>query len=449
MNTPTLTRAVAIIRVSKQGERTDDRFRSPEDQTRQITALCEREGLTLVDTFEEMDVSGGTPLVRRTGLRRAVEAIEGGRADTLVVAYLDRLVRSTKIQQEIVERVEAVNGSVLLADYGKLTNGKAIQRLTGTMIGAVNEYVRLSIGERSAEGQALALAEGRFPGTLIPGLRRDEHGQVEIDPVTAPAAAEAFRMRAGGATVAAVREHLAEHGIERSHQGVYKMLANRQAVGEFIFGEFVGKVPALIDGPTFDRVQRMVVARGRKSKSDHLLARLGVLRCETCGSRMVLGVQKQQGREYPFYRCGSVRADCAARPAIAAEIAEQIVTNAVCGHLADAEGRASAEQSARQAVHELDTAQADLDAAFRAFAGYEGETAARERLAELRQVRDDAQARVDQLGAGGSAITVNASADWGRLELEERRDIIRATVESAVVAPGRGANRITVRLAGK
>jgi hypothetical protein len=44
-----------------------------------------------------------------------------------------------------------------------------------------------------------------------------------------------------------------------------------------------------------------------------------------------------------------------------------------------------------QAAQELERAQTDLDAAFRAFAGYEAESAARERMAELRQARDSAQ----------------------------------------------------------
>ena len=45
-------------------------------------------------TIEELDVSGGAPLAKRAGLRRAVELVEAGEADVVVVAYFDRLVRS-------------------------------------------------------------------------------------------------------------------------------------------------------------------------------------------------------------------------------------------------------------------------------------------------------------------------------------------------------------------
>lgn len=72
-------------------------------------------------------MSGGAPLANRHGLRRAIEAIEQREADVLAVAYFDRLVRSVKVQTEVVERVEAASGRVLLADFGGLTNGTAAQ----------------------------------------------------------------------------------------------------------------------------------------------------------------------------------------------------------------------------------------------------------------------------------------------------------------------------------
>jgi hypothetical protein len=50
-----------------------DRFVSPREQTERIRSVTEREGLRLVDTIQELDVSGGARLAKRHGLRRAVE----------------------------------------------------------------------------------------------------------------------------------------------------------------------------------------------------------------------------------------------------------------------------------------------------------------------------------------------------------------------------------------
>ncbi len=78
----------------------------------------------------EIDVSGRLPLSRRPGLLAAIEMIEAGRADQLVVAYFDRLVRSLKVQLEVIERVERAGGEIFALDHGKLTNGTAAQRLS-------------------------------------------------------------------------------------------------------------------------------------------------------------------------------------------------------------------------------------------------------------------------------------------------------------------------------
>src|SRR5205823_8042791 len=103
----------------------------PNTQLGRISDACARERYRLIDSLEELDVSGGLPLAERPGLRRAVEAVEAGRADVIMVAYFDRLMRSLKVQQEVVDRVEAAGGEVLTVDFGKLTNGTAVERLTG------------------------------------------------------------------------------------------------------------------------------------------------------------------------------------------------------------------------------------------------------------------------------------------------------------------------------
>jgi hypothetical protein len=191
----------------------------------------------------------------------------------------------------------------------------------------------------------------------------------------------------------------------------------------------------------------MVIPSGRKAKSERLLARLGVLRCGSCGARMVVGTARQGGKRYPYYRCPPV-GDCPQRVTISAHIVEGVVVAAVRRRLADVEGRASAERNVHDAQVTLDRAQSDLDAAIRAFAGLEDEDAARTRLAELRDARDEARERVEHLGSPRLVMTVNLSRDWDLLTLEERRTAIRLTVAAVRVAPGRGAGRVKVEMLG-
>lgn len=435
-------RAVGIVRVSQAKGREGESFASPGEQRERIEDACERESIELLRVEDELDVSGGTPLEKRRGLRSAVEAVEAREADVVMVAYFDRLVRSLRVQDEVVSRVEAAGGRVVAIDFGEVTGRTAAQWLSGTMIGAVSEYYRRSIKERSGEAQAMAVARGVVPfANLPPGYDRGEDGRL-VPNDDAPAVAEAFAMRARGETVKAIRAFLASRGIKRSFHGVGTMLSSRVVLGEIHFGKLsnLEAHEPIVERDVWQAVQRVKVPRGRRATSDRLLARLGVLRCATCDARMVVGTT---AKRYPIYRCPST-GDCPQRVAISATIVEGIVVSEVRRILADAEGSASADARAREAEAALERAQADLDAAVRAFAGLEDEASARERLGELRELRNQARAHRDQLGGLHSVVTIRADADWDLLTLDEQRALVRATLERVTVEPGRGADRVTV-----
>ena len=422
---------------------------SPSEQAERIRAACVRDDLTLVETIEELDVSGGTPLAKREGLRRAVELVEGGEADVIVAAYFDRLVRSLTVQAELVRRVEAAGGAILAVDVGQVTDASAGQWLSGTMLGAVSEYARRVTAERTTDAKRRAIARGvpTFP-RIPPGYRLAREGNdvvgLEPDGRKATAVRKAFEMRAHGATVMEVRAFLKRHRIERSFHGVTSMLASRVYLGELHFGALVNtdSHPAIVDAATWASVQRMRSPRGRRAKSERLLARLGVLRCGTCGARMVVGTSNHGS--YALYRCPP-NGDCARRVTVSAELAESVVVDAVKDRLAGMRGTATLDDSADAAARALDAAERELSAAVEAFSGLDDVPAARTRLLELRDARDQARDRLAELHVftGRPAVTLTAD-DWDALTIDEQRALIVATIAEAVVAPGRGVDRITV-----
>jgi site-specific DNA recombinase len=404
---------------------------------------------TSFDAKTKWTCPAGPPLDQREGLRTAVEAVEAGEADVIVAAYFDRLVRSLQVQGEVVQRVERAGGSVLAIDVGEVSEGTAGQWLSGTMLGAVNEYQRRSAKERSAAAQERAVARGAPPWARVtPGYRRQDDGTYAVNEQEAPIARRAFEMRDEGTTITEIRAMLKAHGIERSHRGVQVMLANRAYLGEIHFGDLhnLDAHTAIIDRELFNRVQKRKVPRGPKPKSSRLLSRLGVLRCGSCNSRLSVAIMPQGGG-YPIYRCGST-SDCAHHVVISAEIAEKAVVKRVREELADAEGRADAERGAREAKQALAAAESALDAAVRAFDGLGDLDSATDRLRELRGDVDDAQARVDQLGDGTTIERIVGGRDWDKLTLDEKRALIRAMIAEITVAPGRGDKRITIKAVG-
>lgn len=437
-----LKRAVGVVRVSRVGGRDGEQFVSPSEQAERIRTACERDGLTLVDTIEELDVSGGASLEKRHGLRRAVEMVEAGEVDVVVVAYLDRLVRSLTVQAEVVGRVEAAGGGIMAVDVGALSHDSAGSWLSGTMLGAVAEYARRVTAERTQDAKRRAVERGVPPFPNIPpGYKRSKNGKLEPHPTESTVVAEAFRLRAEGATVMDVREHLRANGIKRSFHGTTSLLASRVVLGELAFGQLINTSshPALIDAETWGKVQRMKSTRGRRAKSERLLARLGVLRCASCGGRLSVCTTRAQ----TFYRCAPT-GDCTQRVAISADIAERTVAEAVQKLLRGVEGTASADTGIEAARTELERAEDALSAAVRAFDGFDDIDTVRQKLTTLRGQRDHARERLADLSAAVLPTIKLTADDWDQLTLEERRALIRATIVSASVAPGRGPDRISI-----
>ena len=83
-------RDIIVVRVSEQGDREDENFHSPRAQLAKAKSWSKDQGNRVVDVFEEIDVSGKLALVWRPGLVRAIEMVEAGEADHIVVAYFDR-----------------------------------------------------------------------------------------------------------------------------------------------------------------------------------------------------------------------------------------------------------------------------------------------------------------------------------------------------------------------
>jgi DNA invertase Pin-like site-specific DNA recombinase len=146
---------VGYVRVS-----TDEQRRSGaglEAQRRAILAECKRRGWRLVETVEDGGYSGKN--LRRPGIKRALEAVESGRADALVVAKWDRLSRSMLDFAGIMDRAQRKGWGLVALDCDVDTTtptGRAMAHVTMTFA----QLERERIGERIKEALAVKRSEG-------------------------------------------------------------------------------------------------------------------------------------------------------------------------------------------------------------------------------------------------------------------------------------------------
>jgi DNA invertase Pin-like site-specific DNA recombinase len=442
----TARRAVGILRVSHVGDRSGESFVSPTDQRASIEAACTRERLELVGIREELDISGGNLLEKRPGLSAALRLIESGGADVMVVAYFDRLFRHLGVQREVLARVEAAGGTVLTVDAGVISTSTASRWLTSTVLGMVAEYHRLITGEKTAAAKSDAVRRGVPPFPLIPpGYRRGADGRLVVEPAEAAAVAEAFQLRADGASIFDVRDVLRQRGIERSYRATQLLLGSRIVLGEIHSGSIVNRNAhePIVDRALWRKVQDVKLPRGPRAPSERLLARLRVLRCDKCSSLMgaTYGYKQRGGPKYAKYVCG-MRTECDAPAMISAAMIEAAVKARTKDLLEDISGSASPASNVAVAEAELTQQQALLDAAVAAFDGLDVQSA-RQRLLDLQDAVRLSADRVARLrAAAGPTRTFPAAGDWDRLTVDEWRGFVRVALREVRVRAGRGPDRV-------
>src|SRR5204863_9038676 len=211
---------VVVAAVSEEGDRDAESCHAPEAQLAKARLWSKDQGNRVVEAFEEIDVSGKLPLARRPGLLQAIEMAEAGEADHIVVAYFDRLVRSLKVQLEVIERVEQAGREIYPIDHGRLTNGTAATRMSNNMMGAAFQYYAEVTGEKVAAARERVVARGVLPNSRIsPGYMRGEDGVLVVERPKARIVVQAFKRRDRGASLVEIQALLAEQGIERSISG--------------------------------------------------------------------------------------------------------------------------------------------------------------------------------------------------------------------------------------
>lgn len=134
----------------------------------QLTALRQAGCLHI---FEDRGVSGAK--VRRPGLAAALAALTAN--DTLVVWRLDRLGRSLSHLIQIIQRLEK-DGVNFRSLTENMDTGSSGGRLVFHIMGAMAEFERALISERTRAGMRAARQAGRTIGRppAIDGKRQEE-----------------------------------------------------------------------------------------------------------------------------------------------------------------------------------------------------------------------------------------------------------------------------------
>jgi site-specific DNA recombinase len=207
-------RAIGYIRVST--EQQADRGVSLAAQRERVRAMATVQGADLIDVV--VDGGESAKSMNRPGLQRVLALVNSGKVQAVIVAKLDRLTRSVKDLCALLELLEK-RGVALVSVAESLDTGSAAGRLVITIMGAVSQWEREAIGERTREALRHKRANGERVGNIEFGYRLGRDGKhLEAHPTEQAALVAIRKLRRGGHSLRCIAAALNHEG-HRTRRG--------------------------------------------------------------------------------------------------------------------------------------------------------------------------------------------------------------------------------------
>jgi DNA invertase Pin-like site-specific DNA recombinase len=331
------------VRVSQVRGRGGDSFISPVVQREQIEAWAALNGSRVGRIFEELDRSGAS--WDRPLLAEAIDRVERGLSDGIVVAKLDRFGRSLIESLQAIERIRRAGGTFAAVQDG-LDLTTETGRLALRIMLSTAEWQHDRIREQWHTARASAISRGVHAGAQAPfGYVRDADTRslrphAELGPVVT----DLFARRARGASLSELSAHLASARVQTPSGGVRwwstslsLILRNRVYLGELHSGDLVNHAAhhPLTDPVTWQAAQAPRRLRPAPHGTPTLLA--GLVRCAGCLRPMSIKTIVRGGRRHRAYGCSGGPEDdrCPGRAHISARLLEPYI-EAAFFELADA-----------------------------------------------------------------------------------------------------------------
>lgn len=340
--------------------------------------------LGATETVELVDDGVSGEILDRPALSRAREIIRAGAASAFVCFAPDRLARKLGLQILLTEEIEKAGARLVFVNFEREDNPQ--NNLFYQIRGAIGEYEKALILERTAAGRKAAAKAGRIPVrcTVFGYVQRD--GRLEVVPEAAGAIRRVFALAGEGKTDPEIARTMMDEGIAAPGGDVWypqtvRRILDRDAYytgklpvlrwdtrgvglnrfkpkGERVRGRLKPReewievdVPVIVGRDEWAAAHAMNDMRGRRGKTGSPSLLHALCTCGVCGSPVHF-VNGSGSRKY--YRCGgryhrTRRTECNL-PNLRAERLEGAVWRVVREWLAHPEALATEVAAANRAV---------------------------------------------------------------------------------------------------
>lgn len=158
------TRAAIYTRISRDDPKAKEKAAGVQRQRRSCQALADDEGWQVVATFSDNDTSAYTGK-RRPGFESLLEAIKDGQLDAVAVWHVDRLYRSLKDLERLIDVAEVAGISFKTVNSGEFDLSTSAGKMIARILGSVARQESEHHAERRRAANDEAATAGRWCGT--------------------------------------------------------------------------------------------------------------------------------------------------------------------------------------------------------------------------------------------------------------------------------------------
>lgn len=155
-----MTKAIGYIRVSTQEQATSGY--SLDAQKAKLEAYAALYDIELTDIVVDAGVSAKS--LKREGLQRVLTTLDNGGADAVLIFKLDRLTRSVKDWNVLIEKY--FTNKALLSVSDQIDTRTAAGRLCLNVLMSVAQWERETIGERTSTALQYKKSQGQHIGSV-------------------------------------------------------------------------------------------------------------------------------------------------------------------------------------------------------------------------------------------------------------------------------------------
>lgn len=418
-------------------------------QRADCTKFAKRQGWTVSEVFEDVDLSAYKRVVRPE-FERMIRAVEDRQIDGVIAWKVDRISRRLNDFVRLDEACEKAGGFVATAADGidtRQSTGRLMASILVSVARTESENISLRLKRKYQEERENGIPH--VGGTRPFGYSRDRS---TIDPDEAALIREAVQRVYGGEGIRGICNDWRERGIRTptgrawSQSPLRRMLMSAALSGqrEHDGKATPGRWPAILTPDDTRRLRAILGDPNRRlSLNPRKYVLTGMLRCGLCDQRLVARPRKDGIRRYVCGRqpgndnCGKI--------ARLSEPIEAVVKEAVCIALDGADLREFVEKPTDDTAGLLDAIRTDEDALEQLSRDYHVDRLISR--AEWIAARDPINARLNanrqrlskSNGHGTLHEIIGAGAEvrkqWDSQGLDWKRAIIKAVISHIVIEP--------------